>query len=366
MEKKDIMLEHIKKNVGWFMTTTAAVEVIPYDELSKEVFCRAQQYFAKSAEYEDVVCLISTSIMQLGKSGILFTTDYVYSKAWGGIFTGWYKNCIHNPNEAEFDVVNEFDPERMKVLMADLSKMANQYDEEKKRKEQKQKIEKTIGGIFAGAQFLADFYANVIQESGIDENNRKITGEAEELIHNEETETSIAVQVFEEFKVPIQSLIKEYKGDVDRKYVKALRDIWYLLQCQAEKNMSTSEDDDFKENTEWQKFWALSFVDEEEFEKEYGETELEGVPQQMEIVMQITERFLDEETTAPIYEFANHIMDNLEEMGNLMNDGEYDEEFTEAYKELLQENIGEVEKLYNSLKGIVEDLDDLDELMAIW
>ena len=82
--------------------------------------------------------------------------------------------------------------------------------------------------------------------------------------------------------------------------------------------------------------------------------------------MQITERFLDEETTAPIYEFANHILDNLEEMGNLMNDGEYDEEFTEAYKELLQENIGEVEKLYNSLKGIVEDLDDLDELMAIW
>ena len=78
----------------------------------KKLLIRQDSFFAGEAYYEDVVCLISTSIMEQGKTGILFTTDYMYSKSWGS-FTKACKNWIYSSYAAEFDFINDFNEERI-------------------------------------------------------------------------------------------------------------------------------------------------------------------------------------------------------------------------------------------------------------
>jgi hypothetical protein len=50
--------------------------------------------------------------MEQGKTGILFTTDYMYSKSWGP-FTKACKNWIYSSYAAEFDFINDFNEERI-------------------------------------------------------------------------------------------------------------------------------------------------------------------------------------------------------------------------------------------------------------
>lgn len=126
MNKKDKMLAHITNNVRWFMTTSS-LEVIPCYELSASVFSRVKQYIAEDVEYSDIVCLISTSILDTGKSGVLFTVNHVYSKAWG-ILTGNYQNSIYASDWAEFGQFNEFKEDRMKEIMDDLAEIAIEED----------------------------------------------------------------------------------------------------------------------------------------------------------------------------------------------------------------------------------------------
>ena len=88
MSKKDKMLNYISDNVKWFLSTDSSIEVIPYHKMSNAVFARAKQYLVSGdVKFEDVVCLVSTSILESGKSGILFTTDAMYCKSWGGLLT---------------------------------------------------------------------------------------------------------------------------------------------------------------------------------------------------------------------------------------------------------------------------------------
>ena len=103
MSKKDRMLDHIKNNVNWFLSSDASVEVIPYYNMSSAVFLRAKKYLVSGyVDEDDVVCLVSTSILEPGKSGILFATDAMYCKSWG-LLTTKYHNYYFSYDFAEFD-----------------------------------------------------------------------------------------------------------------------------------------------------------------------------------------------------------------------------------------------------------------------
>ena len=92
MSIKDRMLNHISNNVEWFLNTDVSVEVIPYYNMTNSVFSRAKEYLVTGyVDFDDVVCLVSTSILEPGKSGILFTTDAMYCKSWG-LLTTKYQN----------------------------------------------------------------------------------------------------------------------------------------------------------------------------------------------------------------------------------------------------------------------------------
>jgi len=123
MSKKDKMLNLIECNTNVFMETDS-YDVISYKELSKETFNQAKKSFANGAYYEDVVCLISTSIMKKGKSGVLFTTQGLYAKSWGGIFADSYHYDYSEYSLASFnnalnvDINNDGMIELMKYLYA--------------------------------------------------------------------------------------------------------------------------------------------------------------------------------------------------------------------------------------------------------
>ena len=53
-------------------------------EIKMSSFNNARSAFAKGVEYEDVVALYDTSLFENGKTGFLFTDDYVYFKRHSG------------------------------------------------------------------------------------------------------------------------------------------------------------------------------------------------------------------------------------------------------------------------------------------
>lgn len=147
--------------------------------MSQSVFERAKQHIAWDAQYSDVVCLVSTSILETGKSGVLFTTSRVYSKTWGPL-TAKCKNSIFAYGTADFDFINDFDEDRMRELMSDLADISNDEDEKErkaqKREETLQTIEDVgkIAGVAAlGGMAVAEIWA-ALSDLAVSQNNEEI------------------------------------------------------------------------------------------------------------------------------------------------------------------------------------------------
>lgn len=369
MGKKDRMLRHITNNVDWLMTTSNAVQVIPYNELSTSVFNKAKQYFASGAQASDVVCLISTSILEPGKSGILFTTDYVYSKAWGGIFTGTCKNRLSSFSSAKFDVINEFDTERMKELMSDLNDIAI---EEKQINNTIQTIEdagKIVGAAMLGVSALADIFS-AIGDALVSQNNENIAGEIAQLENSNDPQVVSAMNIYKEFIPLINEFTdiaveNEDSDDIDEetmiKYIQSLNAILLALYYQAADNIDISPDDmeEYTRFSEWTYFWALMFYDGDKFRNQYSIEMLQDMPEFWRTIAEIVDSFLDaeewERTFSDIlYHFGETITNNTAEVLELMSDSEWDEEFADAMAKIVESNNRAVHSLKNVLDSVTD------------
>lgn len=359
MSKKDSMLQCIMNNAEWLMTTSTAVEVIPYYELSYDTFSRAKQYFAKSAEYEDVICLISTSVIQLGKSGILFTTDYVYSKAWGGILTGSYRNSIYSPYEAEFDVINEFDTERMRTLMSALAGIAQEDDQKQQLQDTLKTIGNTIGKVALGSMVLADIISNM-QDCMVDQNNDEIAKQLAQL-EDSDSELSVIIQAYGGFETYIQEfmeLIVSNNSEKTGKIINILNDILLLLHSQVKENidLSLENEENYFKYIVWIEFWALLFGDEEQFKQKYDNEMFESAPEAWRNVIWMLDLLLSDWNPGfmnIIDNFANTILTNTEKISELMENEDFDEE---SIDEIIKSNNENVEILYNALDKATEDI----------
>ena len=196
MSKKERMLEHISNNVGWFMNA-ANIKVIPYTDLSRSIFNTAKNNFAYQAEFNDVVCLISTSILDDGKCGVLFTTESVYTKAWApfGASTA-YKCDYWEGYFAEFsNVLNDFYVERMQEMLSDLFNIScDEGEKERKQEVLNQRLEKlgevgaAIGVMMLAGMTIVDIIA-CLQDLGVDcddMNEENFIDKLEELMELEE------------------------------------------------------------------------------------------------------------------------------------------------------------------------------------
>ena len=78
MDTKQEMLDCITSSVDLIMITSD-YSLIPYYSLDNNTIGRIKEYFSYDIESEDIVALISTSVMDPGKTGIVFTTSTVYT-----------------------------------------------------------------------------------------------------------------------------------------------------------------------------------------------------------------------------------------------------------------------------------------------
>lgn len=364
MGKKDKMLAYIKTNVKEFITTSS-YEIIPYNELSTTVFNRAKNYFAKDADYDDVVCLISTSIFETGKSGILFTTDFVYSKAWGGILTGIYKNSIHKSNTAEFDVINEFDTEIMKELMSGLADIANAETKKElseKKLENAFNIAEKIGAATLGGMAILDIISQ-LSDNIVAQNNIEIADGISRINNSSDEYNTIIMEIYEEFLPLMGDFVEAYINNEDEEdeetiisSVKILNDILLVLYNQARlyADVSTDDTEEYNKFSEWIVFWALMFYDADQFRESYPLECLKDMPEYWFRIIAIVDCFLenqewDKSFLDIIFDFSHTVIDNVSEMSELLLNSEWGDEFVESMTELVQSNKNEVVKLIDAL-----------------
>lgn len=382
MNKKDRMLQYITSNVNWFMTTSTSVQVIPYYELSNEDFNRAKQYFANDAQYEDVVCLISTSVMNTGKSGILFTVDCVYNKAWGGIFTGCYKNPIRSFNTAEFDIINEFDIERMRELMSDLTEITLE-DEKEQFNETLKDVGTKIGKTILLGMGVVDVISS-LQDYMVEQKNTEIYSQLESLEENTDEEMAMIVQKFKEILPHQQEFIQIVQGynnsnasDVDmaQNCINSLNELLLELYYQTQEIIDATEYDmeEYANYDELVKFWALLFGNEKQFKQKYNQKIFESAPEYWKIIIDMTDATLENEGQEAIFSeivsiFSSKIIENfnkiIEITENIEWDGDDDdemEEVVEKYNEIVGSNI-EVVKMFNNALDVITDY--LNEVLS--
>lgn len=82
MDNKQEMLDCITGYVPALMNASG-YSVIPYYNLDNNTISRIKEYFSYDISGDDIVALISTSVMDPGKTGLVFTTSAVYTRDWG-------------------------------------------------------------------------------------------------------------------------------------------------------------------------------------------------------------------------------------------------------------------------------------------
>ena len=356
MDLKDKMLDYITSNANWFMTA-ANIEVIPYYELSPATFNRARQYFAGSADIADVVCLISTSILEPGKSGVLFTTEYVYSKAWGGIFTGSYKNSLDS-SSPKFDIINDFDEDRMREIMSDLAQLSADDISEG--------IEKTLKSLEKSLEKMEHVFSNIIMpvvdvgsEIGAMISNHMVTVNTEKLkkeLSNlgEDSSATGELKIYGDLLDASSDLLDvlesvEGRSEADAETVVqaifAVNNILIDLYNQAEKYIDVDPDDveTYTEFTDWLTFWAFLLSDEDRFEEAYPS--LSGLPDLWCGIIEMTDAFLKEDDWDPkfseiIQDFSDTVIDNIEASLELLVEaiGSEDDALEDKLEEIVRTN----------------------------
>lgn len=369
MSKKDRMLDYITNNIYGFMTSTVSLQVIPYNELSVSTFNRVKQYFANDAEYSDVVCLISTSVWETGKTGILFTTDYVYSKAWG-LFQGIYKNSIYSSSSAQFDYVNDFDIDRMRMIMSGLANIARDEDNKKNTLNTIEGVGKAILGGFA----LLDIIASM-GDSAVDINNEAIANNITDVNDNDDGQTKNIMSFYGEFISPINEFIEmindiEYGEDIDDDtrtcILEKLNDILLKLYYQTDSQVDVPLDDvdEYTKFSEWVTFWAYMFYDADQFRENYPLDALQAMPECWDAIATMVDALYEENDDDEIFsdalvDFADTIIDNTNKMFELMSNSSWDEDFDETMLELSQSNINAVRELEDVLDNVTDYIPEL-------
>lgn len=147
MSKKERMLEVVKK-YKHLLEINLSCEFIEYYNITDSTLSTIRSCFSGDIQLEDIVCLISTSIFEDGKCGIVFTTDCIYSKSWG-LFSSVYKNYYSLSFESDFGSMADFNHNGMIFIMDLLENISLEEDALALKKED-DVLEHTIGAVGIG------------------------------------------------------------------------------------------------------------------------------------------------------------------------------------------------------------------------
>lgn len=372
MSKKERMLEYISNNLKWLLSTDS-FEFIPYYSMSNTVFSRAKEYLVNGdVVLDDVVCLVSTSILELGKSGILFTTDAMYCKSWG-IFTKKCRNHYFNYEFAEFNFYNEFYEERMKGLMKDLYGVS--IDENKCEKSNQKinnlidigyKVGSALGGLLDIVSYIGD--------EVVSKNNGKIIHEISNLENSSDDETINVIKFYKEFILLINQFsnvleLALNEGDdiceeTSYAVLLSLQGVFLVLYDQTTENIDISPEDyeEYILYSNWLIFWALMFYDGEQFREAYPIELLEEMPEWWSVMLGLMDEVLEDvwegSFSGTIYEFAETVINNNNEALELMSCSDFDDEFINSMSNIVESNNKAVKFLEDVLNRATNYLND--------
>lgn len=376
MSKKERMLNHIQNNVNWFLTTDASVEVIPYYSLTQSVFSRVQEYISGYVDIDEVVCLVSTSIWEIGKSGILFTTDAMYCKSWG-LLTTKYVYYYWEASSATFDFHNDFYENRMKEIMGDLYKIGTEEDENEKLVQNINDIidvGKKVGGAVLGGMALLNMLSS-IGDSVVSHNNDKIAQEIAKLENSNNPTTVNAITIYKEFIplidqfVNICEIIGEEGDNIseDTYYaaISSLLDILVVFYNQTidKVDVSPEDEEEYTKYENWLAFWAIMFYDGDQFREIYPIELLKEMPECWDAIIDLMDEILEdvweESFSEAINRFAESVIDNIAEIMELMSSSDWDEDFVESVGKVVESNNRAVKDLRDILDNATDFLNDL-------
>lgn len=377
MSKKDRMLNYISNNVKWFLNTDTSVEVIPYYDMSSSVFLRAKEYLVSGyVDFDDVVCLVSTSIFEPGKSGILFTTDAMYCKSWG-LLTTKYHNNYFSYEFAKFDFHNDFYENRMKALMKNLNDISIEEDEtEQLNKKINDVIDmgKKVGAATLGGMALLDILSSIV-DNVVSQNNDKIANEIARLENSNNQETVNAITIYKDF-IPLMNDFANVcekagnEGDdvseeTSYEMISSLEELLLALYDQTLDNVDISPEDadEYSRFGNWLGFWALMFYDGDQFRESYPIELLEEMPECWNAVIDLMDELLEDvwedSFSNRVYGFAESVVSNSTELMELMESSDWDDDFIESMSEIVESNNQAVKDLEDALDRATDFLNDL-------
>lgn len=121
----------------------STAQLIPTFSLTNEDLDRINRYFQTNLDFDEIVCIVSNSVLNIGKSGVVFTKDGFYYKGWMSfqIYHEYYfsydsfvndynifnKNLLREimRNANEFIVIEERKEERWNAIMNIIGHTAN-------------------------------------------------------------------------------------------------------------------------------------------------------------------------------------------------------------------------------------------------
>lgn len=374
MSKKERMLNHITNNVKWFLSTDTSVEVIPYYDMTNAVFSRAKEYLVSGyVDQDDVVCLVSTSILEPGKSGILFTTDAMYCKSWG-LFTTKYHNYYFGYEFAEFDFHNDFYEDRMKELMKDLNDISVDEDENEQRTPIFDIAKKVGPAAVLGGMALINVWA-VLGDGTVARNNNTIANEMAKLANSNDPETVNAITISKKFILLTSQFVDtcekareegdEISEDTCYSVISFFNDLLLELYSQTLDNVDISpeNEEEYIRFSNWLGFWSLMFYDNEQFRETYPIKLLEDMPEFWDAIISIMDEILedvwDDSFSNVVYGFAETVINNSVEMVELMADSDWDDDFLENMSKIVESNNQAVKSLRNVLDSATDYLNEL-------
>ncbi|WP_455035129.1 hypothetical protein [Lachnoanaerobaculum gingivalis] len=103
---KQAMLNYIFDYADSLMNASGYT-ILPYYDLDNSTMNRIQSYFSSDINSDNIVALISTSVFDPGKTGIVFTNYAVYTRDWG-ILPETDINFLYEYDTASFTSSNDF------------------------------------------------------------------------------------------------------------------------------------------------------------------------------------------------------------------------------------------------------------------
>ena len=137
------------------------------------------------------------------------------------------------------------------------------------------------------------------------------------------------------------------------------------LYNQTVQNIDISPDDEkeYSKFENWLVFWALMFYDGDQFREVYPVDLLEEMPECWGAVIALIDEILEDESdesfSSIVYEFAEEIISNNTEMLEIMSNSDWDDDFIEAMKNIIELKNQAVKALEDVLDRATDYLYDL-------